>query len=242
MLAVESIVLAAKEWKWSYRMNILINLEVMLRKAGWDVSKLKPLRKKIELKLLYEDPKKARTLSPLEVRRLVYEPEARFAIVNGLMLPFGMRFQDACRIRVMDVEQVKGTTLTVRIRQAKNIRRRSHQKWHVMSVPRPLMWALLSRLKEASQASPLVTVTYAQFLAYLKKTLDKSVSTYSIRLTALNAMAERVRSIEELQRVSLHRNADQLRWYLNKPLKDDADLQAMATRWTASMCDLPSLL
>lgn len=234
--AVEMIVMNdGKTWKWSYRLNILILLSTILKEAGWPVERLKSLRKAIDLKLLWEDPDKARLLSDVEVRRLLMEPVQRWAVVNALMLPVGMRFADSARIRAMDAATSSTGLLTLRIRQAKNIRSRKHQRWLQMQVPPTLLRHIMDRLKQARPEHPLVTVTYNQYLQYLKRTLSPSVSTYSLRLTSLNAMAAKVRTIEELQRVTFHRSAEQLRWYLNQPLRDDANLQIQTSQWCSDI-------
>jgi len=57
------------------------------------------------------------------------------------------------------------------------------------------------------------------------------VSTYSIRRTVFEMIRRRVSSIEEMMRVTLHFNAESLRWYLEAPLEDDRKIQMHATSW-----------
>eukprot|EP00760_Papus_ankaliazontas_P013082 PhM_4_TR15644/c2_g1_i2/m.6800 len=213
-------------------MNILIALETALARVGWrKTAELKDLRKNIERHLLWEDPKKARELTDDEILTLMSETEPEFAVVNSLLIPFGMRFADAARVRICDVESVQGNVCTLRIRQAKNILKRAHQRWHSMVIPSQLLGHLKQRLRSGDPRCPLITVGYRQYQRYLKRTISRTVSTYSIRITALNRMAQRVATVEELQKVTLHRNADQLRRYLNRPLKDETDLQTRVTAW-----------
>eukprot|EP00760_Papus_ankaliazontas_P011229 PhM_4_TR14691/c3_g5_i6/m.68273 len=90
-------------------MNILIALETALARVGWrKTAELKDLRKNIERHLLWEDPKKARELTDDEILTLMSETEPEFAVVNSLLIPFGMRFADAARVRICDVESVQG--------------------------------------------------------------------------------------------------------------------------------------
>eukprot|EP00760_Papus_ankaliazontas_P003962 PhM_4_TR11668/c1_g3_i6/m.63995 len=106
----------------------------------------------------------------------------------------------------------------MRIRQAKNIRRRNHQKWFEMVVPRPLLPILASRWLTAQPTEPLVQVSYRQFLRFPKSYLqDPSATTYSIRRTVFEQLRRRVHSIDEMTKVTLHRDPDQLRWYLDAP-------------------------
>eukprot|EP00760_Papus_ankaliazontas_P024558 PhM_4_TR2388/c3_g3_i1/m.10355 len=139
------------------------------------------------------------------------------------MLPSGSRFADAARIRGSDVASLSADgVMTLRVHQAKNIRKRSHQRWLQLRVPRFLCPHLRLRLSQCHPDQPLVQMTYRAFLSFLKKFLNnKSVTTYSVRRTVFEMLRRRVATIEDMMKVTLHRNADQLRWYLEAPLMDE---------------------
>eukprot|EP00760_Papus_ankaliazontas_P024551 PhM_4_TR2388/c2_g1_i3/m.10372 len=149
------------------------------------------------------------------------------------MLPSGSRFADAARIRGSDVASLSADgVMTLRVHQAKNIRKRSHQRWLQLRVPRFLCPHLRLRLSQCHPDQPLVQMTYRAFLLFLKKFLNnKSVTTYSVRRTVFEMLRRRVATIEDMMKVTLHRNADQLRWYLEAPLMDESKVQLHATSW-----------
>jgi integrase len=231
---VEEIVCMAGS-KWSYRLNVWIVIRGILldsgqRKEGW----WKNLEQRIHHQLLWEDPKKAERLTPSQLSVLATEKNQRFAVANALILPSGMRFADAAKIRNLDI-QIRGQAAMIRIRQSKTIRQRRHQRWLSLLIPRTLLKAVCSRLQKGRPEDFLIQVQYPEYLQYLKRTLGSQYTTYSVRRSVLNLMAQRVRSIEELQKTTLHRTTDQLRWYLDEPLPDEADAQIHATSWHVHM-------
>lgn len=223
--------------KWSYRLNVWIVLRTILLESGVKKEKWwKELETHINLRLLWEDPKKAPRLSSNQVQILVSETQLRYAVINALMLPSGMRFRDASRIRAMDVVRLTAKGLAmIRIRQTKTIRKRQHQRWLSLMIPHRLLPAFTERLSMSLPTEPLVQVSYGGYLKYIKRTLGQAFSTYSIRRTAFNEMAPRVRTIRKLQQVTLHRTAQQLRTYLDLPMPDEYENQMHATRWYDGM-------
>jgi integrase len=166
---------------------------------------------------------------------MLEESSESYAVANALMLPSGMRFADAARIRVCDIVSLSNGVATVRIRRTKTIRRRRHQRWLSLAIPKSLLPAIRRRLREAAPTSPVISIGYSAYLRYLKKNLGPMAATYSLRRTVLNIMAERVQNIEQLQEVTFHRTKEQLRWYLDKPLPDELSTQVHATSWHLDM-------
>jgi integrase len=232
---VEDMVLSAGK-KWSYRLNVWIMLRSILTEQGCKREKWwKKLEERIHESLLWEDPKKAPRLSMMQLHTLLGESSESYAVANALILPSGMRFADAARIRVCDIVSLKKGVATVRVRRTKTIRRRRHQRWLSLAIPLSLLPALRRRIKEATPTAPLVAISYSSYLRYLKRKLGPMVATYSLRRTVLNIMAERVQNIEQLQEVTFHRTKEQLRWYLDKPLPDELSTQVHATSWHLDM-------
>jgi len=197
--------------------------------------RLKRLQKTIELLLLREPVKKAPLLTPSQLRKLLTTTNPKMAVVVALMSSSGSRFADAAMMRPSDFVRWNSQTgmADLRIMQQKNIRKRLKQRWVSQQIPLELTKYLNKRLLAARQMNaPLVEVSYWDFLTWLKKFLgDEMVSTYSIRRTVFEMIRRRVSSIEEMMRVTLHFNAESLRWYLEAPLEDDRKIQMHATSW-----------
>lgn len=101
-----------------------------------------------------------------------------------------------------------------------------------MQIPTALASALRSRLETCPRDQALVSLSYQFFLRWLKNFLgDDAVSTYSIRRGVFDQLRLRCNTIEEIQKVTLHFHADQLRWYLEAPLADELAIQTHATAW-----------
>jgi len=122
---------------------------------------------------------------------------------------------------------------TLRIFQAKNIRKRLHQKWLTQRIPRQLLPFLVKRMNEAAKEDePLVNTTYAEFLHFLRTTLkDPEVATYSVRRTVFEKLRQNSNSIEDMILVTMHFRKEMLRWYLEAPLPDESNLQWKVTSW-----------
>lgn len=223
------------QYKWSSRKNILIHLLSAARRKGFALASspvIKDYIKEIELALLREVPKKAELLSDDQMNRLLRCGDYRLAVPLALMLPAGMRFADAEKIRRADVASLKGSQLTFKVMQAKNIRMRQHQTWYSMTIPHALLPYLELRLKEASPTCHLLTITYSEFMYLLRAYLgDPRITTYSIRRTVFDRLRGLVNTIGELQQVTLHRNAAQLRMYLEGPLPDELTNRVRLTSW-----------
>jgi integrase len=222
--------------KWSYRKSLLIHLLTALRHRGLELYRHPIIRRALatmDQHLLREVPQKAPLLTAAQLNRLMRCPVPEYAVPLALMLPAGARFADACRIQAGDIASIDPSgKMTYRVFQAKNIRQRRHQKWFVMTIPKPLLPALQLRWWAAPPSARLVTVTYRMFLRFLKIYIgDEKVSTYSIRRTVFEMLRRRVKNIEQMTVVTMHRNQDQLRWYLEAPLPDEANIQAFATAW-----------
>eukprot|EP00760_Papus_ankaliazontas_P021655 PhM_4_TR18715/c1_g4_i2/m.62389 len=223
--------------KWSYRKTVLIHLLSALRRFHHlNLAKhpdVKAALKRIDLLLVREAADKAPLLTDSQLDALVHCPVREFAVPLALMLPAGARFADVQKIRAGDVCAIESSgRVTLRIFQAKNIRRRKNQRWYVMMVPRPLLPHLYHQWLTVPQQSPLVQVTYSAFMRFLKRYLrNQSVSTYSIRRSVFERLRRRVRNIEDMTKVTMHRDPDQLRWYLEAPLPDEAAIQTYATAW-----------
>lgn len=232
---VEDLVLSAGS-KWSYRFNVWIILRTILVENGYPRRPWwKKLENRIQLMLLWEDPKQAPILTSGQLKALAREEDPNFALVNALILPSGMRFADAARIRSRDVIFFREGLACIRIRQTKTIRKRKDQRWLCLQIPAPLQKVFKKTRKECQPSEPLVKVTYSRYLHYLKRKLGPSVATYSLRRTVINLMASRVQTIGQLQQVTLHRTEEQLRWYLEAPLPDELKIQAHATAWHQGM-------
>lgn len=224
--------------KYSTQLSRLIRLMSALPRAGVKlppVAELRRLRKSLEVLLLRESPKKAEKASGAQISSLIRAAERQevFAVPLALMIPAGARFQDVARIRAEDVEELnREGVLTYRVFQAKNVRRRQHQRWLSMHLPPRLAPALARRILTCPAGRNLVEVSYQRFLRWMKQAPGcRTLSTYSIRRFVLNTMALGVSTLSELQAITLHRNAEQLRWYLDAPLADEVKAQLSATSW-----------
>lgn len=221
--------------KWSTRLNYLIDLQTSLNRRGELVPvlrvALKSVKKVIEEMLLREVPNKASMLTPAQLGLLAHETDPRFAVTLSLMLPAGARFADVARLRRSDVVDFVDSVLCLRVAQAKNIRSRKHQRFLSLSIPRSLSPFLLARILVAAPSEALVQVSYAEMMRYLKAKLGSGVTTYSIRRSVFDQIRRRVRTIEEMAQVTLHRSTDQLRWYLEAPLPDEIATQVSASSW-----------
>jgi integrase len=218
--------------KWSYRFNVWIMLASVMAEAGVPKAAWwKKLENFLNERMLWEDPKQAPLISSTRLRVLLEEAEPRFAVANSLLLPSGMRFADACRLRARDVTWLGTQSLSIRVRQTKTIRSRRHQRWLVITIPRSLAMPLHQRLQDLEPTDEIISVSYRSYLGYLKRKLGADVSTYSIRRTVLNIMAQKVKRLEELQLVTMHRTSEQLRWYLDAPLQDESRDQLRLTAW-----------
>jgi integrase len=184
--------------KHSTRKNALIALTTVLSNAhvlDRRDPRLKRAHAAIELLLLDEDPKKAQLLSLAQLRVLLHCQEPLMAVPLALMLPSGARFADIARIAKKDVTLVS-KTLHLRIRQQKNIRKRLHQRWLSLAIPRPLLPNLILRLNACQPGEALVKISYPHFLARLKAlTNDSRVTTYSIRRSVFEILRSRLRTI-----------------------------------------------
>lgn len=228
-------VVVAPGLKWSTRQNRLIALEATLKTRGLMslcmVNLLKRLRKTIQLELLREPPTKAKMLSQTQLRLLTTVKEPELAVTLALMLPTGARHADVSKIRRSDVVELRENRLCLRIFQAKNVRKRQHQRFLTLAIPRPLLSHLLDRIIVCPPTDCLVTMTYRRFMARIKQMLGAEVSTYSIRRAVFEEMRLRVPDAESLAKVTLHRNVDQLRWYLERPTLEEVSLQLGASSW-----------
>jgi integrase len=220
--------------KWSYRFQVWILLRTVMTESGILEAKWwKKLETFLNQRMLWEDPTQAPLVSPSCLRVLLNETDPRFAVANSLLLPSGMRFADACRLRACDVAWLDDQSVSIRVRQTKTIRSRRHQRWLVLRIPRPLSVALHRRLSVLAfnPMREVITVGYREYLAYLKRKLGANVTTYSIRRTVINIMARKVKKLEDLQLVTMHRTANQLRWYLDAPLQDESRVQKKLSSW-----------
>lgn len=193
--------------------------------------KLKRAFSTLDLLLLHEDAAKAKLLTRHQLRMLLACRDPLMAIPLALMLPSGARFADVARL-TPDQCTLVDNVLHLRVRQQKNIRKRLHQRWLSLAIPT----SLLPFLKERIEARPqyLVALTYDQFLSRLKTLVsDRAVSTYSIRRTVFEQLRLRLRTIEEIQAVTLHHNKEQLRWYLDAPTLAETESHTVATSWHA---------
>jgi hypothetical protein len=224
--------------KKSYLQNILINLEVMATRRGLNLRSfqvIKNLEKSLNLLLLRERPEKAKMISLPEVQLLLKNVTEETGVALALMLPTGARFQDIQRIQKEDIITMPTKTkpvLSMRIYQTKTIRKRLHQRWLTMTIPRQLVKYLEQRLESVLMGEKIVTISYRKFMNWIKNTTgNPQLSTYSLRLRTLEELRRRATSIEEIQMVSFHRNPDQLRWYLEAPLPDEMRTQMRLTSW-----------
>jgi integrase len=229
------VALLNRDWKWSTKMTKFVELAGMLAARGIASSglkyALKRAKKRIQLGMLDEEARKAPMCGLGELSVLGTVTAQTYAVPLSLMLPTGLRFQDVANLKRRDVVQVEGNVVTLRVRKAKNIRTRKAQRFLTITIPSSLLQPLLARLEAAPADAPLVTVSYRQMLAFLKRTLGTHISTYSIRRGVFEQMRRRVSTIEEMRQVTLHADEQMLRWYLEAPLKDEADLQARVSAW-----------
>eukprot|EP00760_Papus_ankaliazontas_P010392 PhM_4_TR14266/c0_g1_i3/m.59648 len=211
--------------------DTFINVITALRRRGINIAhdpQISRLFRVLEEALLWEEPKKAPLLSSAQLSRLLQEKEP--SSDTGVGPTVGARFADVARIRAVDVSLKQGT-LAIRVRQQKNIRKRVHQRWLTLAIPDSLVPHLGQRLRACRPHDPIVTQTYRQFLAYLKTRLGPTYTTYSIRRTIFEILRQRLGSIEEIQKVTLHANKEQLRWHLERPTRDEMSAQLTATSW-----------
>lgn len=217
--------------------NWLIDLSTALKAMGYPPcpAAVKRMHKKFELLLLRETPRKAKLLTDKQLQILLRVKDPRHAVTLALMLPSGSRFGDVARILPSDFRTINSRTgvATLRIFQAKNIRKRLHQRWLTQRIPSTLLPYLMKRMDEAKNKNePLISTTYAEFLHFLKTTLkDPEVATYSVRRTVFDKLRQQVKTIEEMVLVTMHFRKEMLRWYLEAPLPDESEVQLKATSW-----------
>lgn len=231
-------ILISVDRKWSTRLNYLIHLSTRVGQEAAPTSKalkaaIKAAKRKIDLEMCWEEAKKAPLLSNQQIRQLSRESDPKMAVLFALMLPAGSRFADVQRLRPMDVVafDVQTGTLVLKVKQAKNIRARRHQRFQCLRIPVPLRLPLRTRLSACPPGQTIIEVSYRHLMRYLKAKFGPQVTSYSIRRTVLNLMRGCVSTIEEMATATLHRNTDQLRMYLDAPLPDEARTQIAATSW-----------
>jgi integrase len=195
---------------------------------------VKPLLKQWDLRLCWEDAKKAPTWSRRHLNALmqaaVAAKDAELCALWAIMIPTGARHRDVLRLRKEDVTLHDDQTLTMLVGQTKTIRARRHQRRVTTAVP-PTLWRFLkTRWRKCKTGERLTTVTYERAMRELKK-IDPSASTYTLRLTAFQHMARRVNRIEEMLDVTLHRDVNSLRQYLARQLPDELRSQRKLTAW-----------
>eukprot|EP00759_Apiculatamorpha_spiralis_P020687 PhF_6_TR26009/c0_g1_i1/m.36654 len=127
-----------------------------------EVWRLKELLRTLKQAMLHEVPKKAPILVDKEIKKLLRVRSESFVVPLAFMLPVGLRFQDATRIKKKDVT-ILGNTMTIRVREAKNIRERGKQRWLSVRIPDSYVPVVLKRWKECREGDALVNVTYGSF-------------------------------------------------------------------------------
>jgi hypothetical protein len=216
--------------------NWFIDIKASLkeRQIPVNASHVKKMEKVLDVLLLREPVKKAKLLTDAQLLFLLSVNHPVHSVTLALMLPSGSRFADAAKVLPSDFLSLdESGKAHLRIFQAKNIRKRLNQRWLTQMIPRKLLPCLVARMLETLKSNvPLVSSTYNEFLAWLKKTLhDNGVSTYSIRRTVFERLRVRCRTIEEMVLTSMHFNKESFRWYLEAPLPDESALQEHATSW-----------
>lgn len=218
--------------KESTRHNTLINAITMIRRkdAPHDIRILEGYRKVLELRMLREQVHKARPVSKEQLIRLIKEAPPMMLPTVSLAVATGARFQDLKRIRRADVTFVDRNVISIRIFQTKTIRSRKHQRWLTIVLPVIRTQEFIRLLKAMAPEEEICKPTYRQYMQFLK-VLGTWATTYSIRLGVFEEMRKIAHSIQEITAVTLHRNEDQLRWYLGGPLPDEMAAQMRISSW-----------